>query len=96
MNWLKKIAKSTRKFHSEEARSIGQRIGINWASASFPLEEFRKGLEIEMEHGSHDPETDVIGGNVEACGKITWAHLKEMDNYYTKLISMEEDEGVIE
>ena len=56
MSWLHKIAK--RSFSTEEARSIGDRIGIDWDAVD--LEQFRMGLEVEMEHGSHDKETDVI------------------------------------
>lgn len=86
---LKVISKATTKFTIEEAHEIGEQIGIEWKNSPFSEEEFRKGLEIEMEHGVHDPETDVIGTNRMACGKITWAHLKELDDYYTRLIKME-------
>jgi len=52
------------------------------------LDEFRRGLEVEMEHGSHDPETDVTGGDLSLTGKIAWAHIKEMPDYYTRLDRM--------
>jgi DNA-directed RNA polymerase alpha subunit len=78
-----------RLFSQEEARRIGDAIGINWDE--YDIDEFRAGLSIELEHGSHDPETDVIGDDVNKAGKIAWAHLKELPDYYTRLKKMEEE-----
>ena len=78
-----------RKFTNEEAKIIGDKIGINWESVD--LDEFRMGLTVELEHGSHDPETNVIDDNEELAGKIAWAHLKEIRDYYTRLEKMEEE-----
>ena len=76
----------------EEARSIGTQLGINWAQID--LEQFRRGIEVEFEHGAHDPETDVTGDNLNLTGKIAWAHLKEIRDYYTRLDRLEaEAEG---
>lgn len=76
-----------RNFTSEEARKIGDNIGIDWQKVN--IEEFRMGLSVELEHGSHDPETDVIGDDPLLAGKIAWAHLKELPDYYTRLAKME-------
>jgi len=78
-----------KKFTVEEARKIGDDIGINWDTVN--LDEFREGLTVELEHGNHDPETDVIGDDEHLAGKITWAHLKELPDYYTRLKKMEEE-----
>lgn len=78
---------SHKEFTSDEAEAIGEAIGINWENVS--LEEFRMGLQVELEHGSHDPETDVIGDDEHLAGKIAWAHLKELPDYYTRLNKME-------
>jgi hypothetical protein len=78
-----------RKFTNEEAKIIGDKIGINWELVD--LDEFRMGLTVELEHGSHDPETNVIDDNEELAGKIAWAHLKEIRDYYTRLEKMEEE-----
>lgn len=48
-------------FTAEEARRIGEEIGIDWSSAPFDVEQFRAGLDVELEHGTHDPATDVTG-----------------------------------
>jgi hypothetical protein len=76
-----------RRFTAEEAREIGDRLGVDWSV--IPLEEFRTGLGVEMEHGAHDPQTDVTGGDPILTGKIAWAHLKEFPDYYTRLARME-------
>ena len=44
---------SKRPFTVDEARRIGDLLGINWAE--FDVTEFQKGLEVELEHGAHDP-----------------------------------------
>lgn len=77
-----------RKFTADEAREIGDKIGIDFEK--FDLEQFRRGLEVEMEHGSEfGADTNVTGDDVEMTGKIAWAHLKEIPDYYTRLDKME-------
>jgi hypothetical protein len=76
-----------REFTTAEARAIGDRIGVDWKRN--PLEEFRRGLRVELEHGSHDPQTDVTGDDPILTGKIALAHLKEFSDYYTRLEKME-------
>ena len=88
------IATKTSRFTVEEARTIGETIGIDWTAAPFAIEEFRAGLEVELEHGAHDPETDVTHDDPLLTGKIAWAHLKELPDYYQRLTAMEaEAEG---
>ena len=80
---------SVMRFTEEEARSIGTTIGIDWASSPFTVEQFHMGLAVELEHGAHDPETDVTHDDPILTGKIAWAHLKELPDYYTRLAVME-------
>jgi Protein of unknown function (DUF5661) len=83
-----------RRFSIDEAREIGRNIGIDWDSAPFDPEQFRMGLEVELEHGTHDPETNVTGDDPVLTGKIALAHLRELPDYYTRLAAMEaEGEG---
>lgn len=84
---------ATRKFTSDEARRIGEAIGIDWASAPFELDQFRLGCAVELEHGAHDPETNITGDDELMTGKIAWAHLKELPDYYTRLAQMEAEAG---
>jgi hypothetical protein len=71
----------------EEARTIGMRLGIDWAKID--LQQFRRGLEVELEHGARDPETNVTNDDPILTGKIAWAHLKEIRDYYTRLDQLE-------
>jgi hypothetical protein len=78
-------------FTSEQARAIGERIGIDWERSRFAVEEFRSGLAVELEHGRRDPVTNVTDDDEETTGKIAWAHLNEFPDYYTRLAKMEAD-----
>jgi uncharacterized protein DUF5661 len=73
----------------DTARKVGERIGIDWTTSRFDVEQFRAGMEVELEHGAHDPETDVTHDDPVITGKIAWAHLKEFPDYYTRLERME-------
>ena len=76
-----------RQISTEEARSVGTQLGLDWAQID--LEQFRRGLEVELEHGARDPETNVTGDDLALTGKIAWAHLKEIRDYYTRLDRLE-------
>ena len=79
----------SRTFTAAEARAIGDTIGVDWNTVD--LEQFRQGLAVELEHGADDPETNVTSGNPQLTGKIAWAHLKEIPDYYTRLDRMERE-----
>ncbi len=78
-------------FTTDEARRVGEQIGIDWESAPFGVEQFRMGMDVELEHGLHDPATNVTGGDPVVTGKIALAHLNEFSDYYTRLDRMEEE-----
>jgi len=85
---------STRSFSLEEARKIGEAIGIDWVQSPFDAKQFRMGMDVELEHGRRDPETDVTHDDPLVTGKIALAHLNEFPDYYTRLAKMEaEAEG---
>ena len=65
-----------KRFSTEEAKKIGEAIGI----------------EIELEHGSRDPATDVTHDDPLLTGKIALAHLNELPDYYTRLALMEQED----
>jgi hypothetical protein len=73
----------------DEARRVGDAIGVDWNR--FDLEQFRAGMDVEYEHGSHDPQTDVTGDDPIVTGKIALAHLKEFPDYYERLELMERE-----
>jgi hypothetical protein len=80
-----------RGFTPDEARAVGQSIGIDWATAPFDVDQFRRGLDVELEHGTHDPTTDVTGDDPVLTGKIALAHLNEFADYYNRLEKMERE-----
>jgi hypothetical protein len=76
-------------FSIEDARAAGERIGIDWSTSRFDVEQFRQGMDVELEHGSQDVDTDVTGDDVQTTAKIARAHLNEFPDYYTRLAAME-------
>ena len=80
---------SKKNFTPEQAREIGEKLGIDWTH--FDVAQFRMGLDVELEHGLHDPATDVTGNDPLLTGKIAYAHLKEFADYYTRLEKMERE-----
>jgi Protein of unknown function (DUF5661) len=78
-------------FTSEEARAAGERIGIDWVTAPFDVEQFRMGMDVELEHGTRDLETNVTDDDVTVTAKIARAHLNEFPDYYSRLAVMEAD-----
>jgi hypothetical protein len=80
---------SKKEFTKEEAKEIGEVIGINFNEID--IEQFRLGLAVELEHGARDPETNVTADDELLTGKIAWAHLKEIPDYYSRLLRMEQE-----
>ncbi len=77
-------------FTIDEARLVGQEIGIDWAASPFDVDQFRIGMNVELEHGLHDTFTNVSDDDPHVTGKIALAHLNEFPDYYTRLEQMEE------
>jgi Protein of unknown function (DUF5661) len=80
-------------FTVEEARQVGEQIGIDWSSSPFEVAEFRAGMDVELEHGVHDLATNVTDDDAIVTGKIALAHLNEFPDYYVRLGKMEEEAG---
>jgi len=80
---------SKKHFTTEEAKSIGEALGIDWSK--FDVEQYRMGLDVELEHGLVDPHTNVTNDDPMMTGKITLAHLNEFPDYYTRLEKMERE-----
>ena len=74
----------------EEASTI---LNIaNTKGMKIPLEAFRKGLEVELEHGTRFEDANVTNNHPILTGKIVIAHLKETMDYYER-IDVAEMEG---
>jgi hypothetical protein len=78
--------RSRSEFSFTEAKQIGDTLGIRWDT--FDVEQFTMGLNVELEHGRRDPETDVTHDEPLLTGKLVIAHLNEIHNYYTRLAVM--------
>ena len=74
-------------FTAEKVKEIGEKLGIDWSK--FDIEQFRMGMDVELEHGLRDAHTNVTGDDPLTTGKITLAHLNEYPDYYTRLDKME-------
>jgi hypothetical protein len=77
-----------RVFTKTEAKGIGEMLGVNFNRIS--LEQFRIGLSVELEHGLNDTDTNITYDDEYLTGKIAWAHLKEIPDYYRRLAEMEQ------
>ncbi len=78
-----------KKIDKKEALEIGEKLGIDWDKIN--IDEFTKGINVELEHGKRDPETNVTNNDPILTGKIALAHLKEFPDYYTRLHKMESE-----
>jgi hypothetical protein len=76
-------------FTTEKAKKIGEILGIDWTK--FDVEQFRVGMDIELEHGTEDQLTNVTNDDPLITGKIALAHLNEFPDYYTRLLELEEE-----
>lgn len=78
-----------KRFTIEEAERVGNSVGVKWDR--FDVEQFRTGMNVELEHGAINPATDVTNDDPIMTGKITLAHLNEFPDYHTRLLRMEEE-----
>ncbi|KQC05048.1 MAG: hypothetical protein APR53_08720 [Methanoculleus sp. SDB] len=78
-----------KRVSTEEAKKIGEALGIRWDK--FDVEQFRVGMDVEFEHGTRDAHTNVTNDDLMTTGKIALAHLNEFPDYYDRLEKMEEE-----
>ena len=80
---------SKRSFSFDEAKKIGEQLGIKWDK--FDVEQFRMGMDVELEHGLISSKTNVTDDDPLTTGKIALAHLEEFSDYYDRLEKMENE-----
>jgi hypothetical protein len=78
-------------FTRDEALAVATTLGMDFEALKYDLEQFRMGLDVELEHGLRSPATDVTGDDSIATGKIALAHLNEYPDYYTRLAVLERE-----
>ena len=83
------MTNTKKHFTTEQAKEIGKQLKIKWDK--FDIEQFRRGMDVELEHGTIDPKTNVSNDDELITGKIALAHLNEFPDYYDRLIKMEEE-----
>lgn len=83
---------SKEKFSADVAKRVGEQLGITWDK--FDVEQFRRGMDVELEHGTEDPSTNVTNDDELITGKIALAHLNEFPDYYDRLDKMEDEAHV--
>jgi hypothetical protein len=67
----------------KEAEAIVQVVNVK--KMAIPVEEFRQGLEVELEHGTRYADANVTNNHPLLTGMIVLAHLKEAMDYYERL-----------
>ena len=85
---MQKAELKPQRFSTEEARKVGEQLGVKWDK--YDVEQFRKGLDVELEHGTANENTNVTNDDPVLTGKIALAHLIELPDYYTRLSKMEQ------
>jgi len=85
------MSETNQRFTADDARAIGEEIGIDWDTSPFDVEQFRVGMTVELEHGLRDERTNVSNDDPRVTAKIALAHLNEFPDYYTRLERMEEE-----
>ena len=80
---------SKKVFTVEQAKEIGEKLGIDWSK--WDVEQFRKGMDVELEHGTENAKTNVTNDDPLITSKIALAHLNEFPDYYTRLDEMEKE-----
>ena len=80
---------NSKHFSREDAKKVGETLGVDWSK--FDIEQFRMGLDVELEHGIRNEHTDVTHDDEIMTGKIALAHLNEFPDYYSRLKKMEDE-----
>jgi len=87
--YRKGVEVSTPDFTKEDALVIAKALKIDFDNERFDLEEFLIGINVELEHGSKYPQTNITNNDPILSGKIAYAHLKEFPDYYERLKKLE-------
>jgi hypothetical protein len=76
-------------FTEEHARKLGEAFGLTWDR--FDAKQLADGMNVELEHGTADPATNVTNDDETVTMKIALAHLNEFPDYYVRLKKMEDE-----
>ena len=76
-----------KSFTQDQAKTIGEQLGIRWDK--YNPQQLRAGLGVELEHGTVNQASNVTDDDPLITGKIALAHLTEFPDYYIRLARME-------
>jgi hypothetical protein len=80
---------SQTNFNLEDAKKVGDELQVDWNKID--INQFLKGMNVELEHGSVNDKTNVTNDDSIMTGKIALAHLNEFNDYYIRLDKMEKE-----
>ncbi|MDO5517488.1 MAG: hypothetical protein Q4F66_08020 [Clostridium sp.] len=80
-----------KSFSKEEAEQIARSLKLDFNKEKFNFDEFYKGVNVELEHGTRFPRANVTNNDPVLTGKIALAHLLEFPDYYTRLDKLEKE-----
>ena len=69
-------------FNDNDILNVARYLNVDFSK--FPFEDFKRGINIELEHGIENMETNVTDSDLLKTAKIALAHLNEYPNYYNK------------
>ncbi|HUV10413.1 MAG TPA: DUF5661 family protein, partial [Acidimicrobiia bacterium] len=74
----------------DDAHRVATELRIDFAAVEFDVAELQHGMEMELQHGRADPDTNVTNDDLVVTAKIALAHLHEIPDYYARLAEMED------
>lgn len=74
---------------ASEAAEVADILRVDFAAVDFDFDQFHRGMRVELQHGTGDPDTNITNDDLVTTGKIALAHLNEIPDYYTRLAAME-------
>ena len=74
-----------------EVSQIAEDLSIDFSKVEFTVEDLKKGILVELEHGTKNPATNITNDDSTMTAKIALAHLNEIPTYYDLLAKMEAD-----
>ncbi|MCL2678817.1 MAG: hypothetical protein FWF18_00715 [Dehalococcoidia bacterium] len=78
-------------FTIEQATEVAAKIGMNFDK--WDVAEFCLGMNVELEHGKADANTNITDDDPVVTGRLVWAHLNKIPDFYTRLGVMKEGIG---
>lgn len=76
------------------ATRVGAALEIDWAQIDH--NEFRRGLELELEREWRNPDTNLSDHDLVITGQVVLAHIEASSDYYSRLERLAAGDGACE